>query len=348
MPVWGARRVDGELGAAHPKGRFVRALEPTPDQNAMPDLARFSDRWMRDCEPQWKRSYHETVACTLRLWIVPALGHWRVDAIDRATVLAFRGAVAGHERAPSPARINKIMSILGACLKESARRFGHADPTEGLRPLRVPVRDIHPLGLDEVRTLLAAADPVWRDYYTVRIFTGLRTGEIDGLLWRYVDLERRQLLVRETLVASRPDTPKTPSSERVVDLLPSVCTALARQFDRTGARGTYVFTATNGQPLRHGNVRRRIWLPLLARAGLAARRPYETRHTYATLMLAAGENPEYIRRQMGHRNSEMLFSVYSRYVRNLTRRDGSAFAAIAEPVAAGVVAVESAGCGRQV
>ena len=45
---------------------------------------------------------------------------------------------------------------------------------------------------------------------------------------------------------------------------------------------------TNGQPLRHGNVRRRIWLPLLARAGLAARRPYETRHTYATLMLAAG------------------------------------------------------------
>ena len=40
---------------------------------------------------------------------------------------------------------------------------------------------------------------------------------------------------------------------------------------------------------------------------------------------AAGENPEWIARQMGHTTTEMLFRVYSRYVPNLTRRDGSAF-----------------------
>jgi integrase len=43
------------------------------------------------------------------------------------------------------------------------------------------------------------------------------------------------------------------------------------------------------------------------------------------LWLAAGENPEWIARQMGHTTSEMLFKVYSRYVPNLTRQDGSAF-----------------------
>ncbi|HOI66111.1 MAG TPA: site-specific integrase, partial [Thiomonas arsenitoxydans] len=43
------------------------------------------------------------------------------------------------------------------------------------------------------------------------------------------------------------------------------------------------------------------------------------------LWLAAGENPEWIARQMGHTSTEMLFKVYSRYVPNLTRRDGSAF-----------------------
>jgi integrase len=45
----------------------------------------------------------------------------------------------------------------------------------------------------------------------------------------------------------------------------------------------------------------------------------------ATLWLASGENPEWIARQMGHTSTEMLFTVYSRFVPNLTHRDGSAF-----------------------
>jgi integrase len=48
------------------------------------------------------------------------------------------------------------------------------------------------------------------------------------------------------------------------------------------------------------------------------------RHTAATLWLASGEAPEWIARQLGHASTEMLFRVYSRYVPNLTRRDGSA------------------------
>ena len=59
--------------------------------------------------------------------------------------------------------------------------------------------------------------------------------------------------------------------------------------------------------------------------GLKKRRPYQCRHTAATLWLAAGEAPEWIARQLGHTTTEMLFRVYSRYVPNLTRRDGSAF-----------------------
>ena len=49
-----------------------------------------------------------------------------------------------------------------------------------------------------------------------------------------------------------------------------------------------------------------------------------TRHTAATLWLAAGENPNWIAKQMGHSTTNMLFSVYARYVPNLTRKDGSA------------------------
>ena len=78
-------------------------------------------------------------------------------------------------------------------------------------------------------------------------------------------------------------------------------------------------------PLEHANVTKRVWYPLLAHLDLRKRSPYQTRHTAATLWLAAGENPEWIARQMGHSSTEMLFRVYSRFVPNLTRQDGSAF-----------------------
>lgn len=87
----------------------------------------------------------------------------------------------------------------------------------------------------------------------------------------------------------------------------------------------YVFANKAGNPLSVHNVTKRIWYPLLRCLGLPLRRPYQTRHTAATLWLAAGENPEWIARQMGHSTTEMLFRIYSRYVPNLTRQDGSAF-----------------------
>ena len=76
--------------------------------------------------------------------------------------------------------------------------------------------------------------------------------------------------------------------------------------------------------MAHRNITQRVWHPLLRHLGLRERRPYQTRHTAATLWLASGEAPEWIARQMGHTTTEMLFRVYSRYVPNLTRRDGSA------------------------
>ncbi len=77
--------------------------------------------------------------------------------------------------------------------------------------------------------------------------------------------------------------------------------------------------------LDNRNVCNRVWYPMLDHFGLRRRRLYETRHTAATLLMAAGENPEWVERQLGHVNTEMLFKVYRRFVPNLTRRDSSAF-----------------------
>jgi integrase len=107
-------------------------------------------------------------------------------------------------------------------------------------------------------------------------------------------------------------------------MTPIVYDALKRQHEATGKLSEYVFCNREGMPLDNKNFTDRVWVPLLRHLGLKLRRPYQMRHTAATLWLASGESPEWIARQLGHSSTEMLFRVYSRYVPNLTRRDGSA------------------------
>jgi integrase len=90
-------------------------------------------------------------------------------------------------------------------------------------------------------------------------------------------------------------------------------------------RSDYVFLNQDGRSIDITTLRRRIWYPALQRAGLRARTLYQTRHTFATLMLATGENPEWIARQLGHTSTHMLFQRYAKFIPNLTRRDGAAF-----------------------
>ncbi len=54
--------------------------------------------------------------------------------------------------------------------------------------------------LDEVKSIINTVRPDFKNYFTVRFFTGMRTGEVHGLKWRYIDFERRLILVRETVV----------------------------------------------------------------------------------------------------------------------------------------------------
>ncbi len=100
--------------------------------------------------------------------------------------------------------------------------------------------------------------------------------------------------------------------------------ALKAQRQASDELATYVFSNREGKPIDNKNFISRVWNPLLRHSELALRRPYQMRHTAATLWLASGEAPEWIARQLGHTSTEMLFRVYSRYVPNLTRRDGTA------------------------
>jgi len=300
---------------------------------SIPTVGEFKIQWFDEMLPTWRNSYVETVSSVFESHIIPAFGKVVVSHITKANILSFRAQLAK----PSPengktranATVNKVLKMFRLMIREASERYQFSDPFMGVKLLKEQRTDIHPLSLNEVKLFLECVRPDFYNYFKLRFFTGLRSGEITGLLWEHIDFPRKQILVRQSIVRGRVEYTKNDGSQREINMTVPVWEALQAQFEVTG-EGGYVFTNREGKPLDNHNVCNRIWYPMLRLLGLKKRRMYETRHTAATIWMAAGENPEWIARQLGHVNTEMLFKVYSRFVPNLTRRDGTAFESLME------------------
>lgn len=292
-----------------------------------PTFAEFAVIWLSEKNVEWRDSHRAAVRSVLESYALPAFGDKKLNDITKAEVLQFRSTLAKEPlRKDSPLKastINKTMTPIRMIMNEAAERYEFNSPFRGVKSLKIQRTDIKPFSLEEANKFIAHVRKDYQAYYTVRFFTGMRTGEIDGLRWKYIDFEKRQILIRETVVDTKMTYTKTDGSQREIYMSQPVYEALKAQREVTGDQ-EFVFCNRDGNPLCHRNVTRRVWHPTLRLLGIKSRPPYQTRHTAATLWLASGETPEWIARQMGHTTTEMLFRVYSRYVPNLTRQDGSA------------------------
>ena len=294
-----------------------------------PLFRNFAETWYAEKEVEWRRSYKEHIRDDLTKLLIPKFGDQEVGQITKADILSFRAqlakVLARKKTTPlSNSRINRIINPLRQILNEAADRFDFRMSFQNIKQLKVRKSDVDPFTLEEVRLIIATVRVDFRNYFIVRFFSGLRTGEVHGLQWKYIDFEHRVIRIRETFVLGEDEYTKTDSSQRDIQMSQIVFDALKKQHESTGQQ-KYVFCGRDGLALDNKNFINRVWNPLLRHLGLKVRRPYQCRHTAATLWLASGESPEWIARQLGHSTTEMLFRVYSRYVPNLTRRDGSAF-----------------------
>lgn len=287
----------------------------------------FSKVWLEEKKPEWRDSQISNVEDIFRIYLIPHFGNVPLNTISKAKIMTFRGKLVkdgNNGRTLSASRINHIMTPLRMVLTEASERFDFDSPWKNIKPLSEPKSNVSPFTLEEVMLIINNVRADYKPYYIVRFFTGMRTGEIDGLPWKNIDFERRQIIVDQAVVNDVIGETKTSGSNRIIQMNQLVYDALIEQQSLTKRQSEFVFSTRAGTPLNHRNVTRRVWYPLLRYLELDKRNPYQSRHTAATLWLAAGESPEWIAAQMGHSNTKMLFTVYSRYVPNLTRQDGSA------------------------
>ncbi len=205
--------------------------------------------------------------------------------------------------------------------------------------LREPQTEIDPLSPEEIDAFLEACPAWWRPYFAVAFWTGARPNELAALKWGDVDGASARFRIRAGRYRGVESAPKTAGSVRDVDCLPPVLEALRAQKAQQAAvrlkagQGVaepghdYVFTGPEGGLLNVNNLRDHAWYVTLKKAELRRRTMYQTRHTFASNALAAGEAPSWVAAQLGHTTPEMLFTVYARFIPNRTRRDGSALLA---------------------
>lgn len=201
------------------------------------------------------------------------------------------------------------------------------NPTVGIKNARVVKKKPDPLTVAERDRILADMlerydRRVWA-YFAFAFYTGMRPEEIIALRWGDVDWNAGLVRIQRvrTFRGSEREGSKT-HAERDVDLNQPAIEALqamkAYTFlkrDKAGEEVDLFENPVTAAPWHDERSQRdHYWKPTLRRLGIRARRPYATRHTYATASLQGEVNPSYVAAQLGHANTKMLFENYARWI----------------------------------
>jgi integrase len=146
-----------------------------------------------------------------------------------------------------------------------------------------------------------------------------------ALQWPDIDWVHGVVHVHQAMVEKTLKGTKTEAGERYVKILPAAHAALQDQKQHTFLAGGRVFhnPVTNQPFVTDKQIRESVWRPLLRRAGVRYRNPYQTRHTYACTLLSRGENILWVAQQLGHVDTEMVIRTYGKkWIPDLRKQSG--------------------------
>lgn len=190
-----------------------------------------------------------------------------------------------------------------------------SNPCRFLRKPRIIKSNVEPFTVDEIKLILDHVENYnFKHYLYIAFYTGMRSGEIMGLKKEDIDFEKNIIRVRRSRGRHGEHSPKTQSGIRsvpILDLLRPHLLDLYLHHDKD-----YLFVTQFGDPYRHNETFvNKFWLPIFPELGIKYRRLYNTRHTFATMMLAGGyTTPHKLAQILGHRDSQMVHQVYAKFI----------------------------------
>ncbi|MBI1318319.1 MAG: tyrosine-type recombinase/integrase [Candidatus Hydrogenedens sp.] len=296
-----AKRWAQQTEAAIREGRYFKTTEAKRHT-----FGEMIDRYIRDVLPTKNQSSQHTQESQL-LWWKEQLGDYTLADVSAPLIAEKRDQLLTEDgprkRKRSPSTAVRYLAVLSHCYNKAMREWGWVEdsPMRKIDKPKEPRGRTRFLSDDERKALLAACreskNPHLYDIVVLALSTGMRKGEILGLTWNDVDLDRRVATLRET-------------KNGETRIVPLASLALDRLKERNKIRridSPYVFPA----PFRRGQKPRPVdmqsaWKAALKRAKVEDFRFHDLRHSCASYLAMGGASPNEIAEVLGHKTLQMV------------------------------------------
>lgn len=297
------------------------------------------DIWTQDylmsVKPRTVDSYKTTVEHHLK----PAFAAMKLDAVKPQDVQRFYNSLQVERGDRKPLSAKSIRNIHGVFHKalQQAVKLGHirTNPADSCDLPRAVRKEIHPLDSKSIASFLkAASGHRYEAVYVFTLFTGLREGEVLGLLWDCVDLDRGVIIVNKQLQKERRGkgdyhlVPTKNGKSRQLTIAPFVVELLKKQ-KRLQERqqlfagdawenSNLVFTNEMGHHLSAQTVYLHF-KRLAETAGCPEARFHDLRHSYAVASLQSGDDIKTLQENLGHHTAAFTLDVYGHVTEQMKR-----------------------------
>jgi integrase len=263
--------------------------------------------------PTLKFSTQQIYALLLRKHLLPRFGNDCLSEINKMQIQRF--VLDKLKQGLAWETVNHLRCLLSKIMGTAVEwHFVGENPVHGVKmPERTLKRPRGFLTADEVTRLLSCLEEPARAVVALGAATGLRIGELLGLRWGRVDLNRGTLRVEENCYKGKFGTPKTGASRREIPLAPAVVGILLARRARalSPSPDALVFCTRKGTALAADNLLKRHLAPACCRAGLERATWHSLRRTHGTLLQAQGTPLKYAQAQLGHSKMATTLEVYT-------------------------------------
>jgi integrase len=312
----------------------LSVLDTTADRK--PNFAKYADGWLKDyARIECKTSTAKGYEGVLKQYLRPRFGAKSLDEIRRNDIKALINDLITKNLSRNTIRnaLCVIRSLFNYAIEEGlvesnpAARLGRFT-----RSAKTPETKGIALTTIEIRQFLRAAQEICPDYHPLLLLAvraGLRRGELVAVRWGDIQFGgdetdcERFILVRHNYVRREHTTTKSKKSRRV-DLSRELRRILIEIRDKrlleaylngkTDISDELVFRSSSGSIVDPDNLYHRVFLPVLAKAGIRRIRLHDLRHTFGSQLLQNGASIVYVKEQMGHSSIQVTVDIYGHLI----------------------------------